>query len=198
MSKAILLSGGIDSIALAYWQKPDVAFTLDYGQSPAIAEIRASKAVAEELKISHYVITVDCSSLGSGDLINKAALESSPSSEWWPYRNQMLITLACMKGISLGITELMAASVKSDGFHRDGTPGFYQLIDGLMSYQEGEIKISSPCINMTSVELVKQSNIPRDLLYWAHSCHMSNSPCGNCRGCNKYRQVIYELNSLVE
>lgn len=198
MSKGILLSGGIDSIALAYWQKPDVAFTLDYGQSPAIAEIRASKAVAEELKISHYVITVDCSSLGSGDLINKAALESSPSSEWWPYRNQMLITLACMKGISLGITELMAASVKSDGFHRDGTPGFYQLIDGLMSYQEGEIKISSPCINMTSVELVKHSNIPRDLLYWAHSCHTSNSPCGNCRGCNKYRQVIYELNSLLE
>lgn len=196
MNRGILLSGGIDSIALAYWQKPDVAFTLNYGQSPALAEIRASKAVATALGISHYVVEVDCSSLGSGDLINQKALEDSPSSEWWPYRNQMLITLACMKGISLGITELMAASVKSDGFHKDGTFDFYQLINNLVSYQEGGIKVSSPCIDMTSVELVRESKIPNSLLYWAHSCHTNNSPCTSCRGCNKYRQVMYELQHL--
>jgi 7-cyano-7-deazaguanine synthase len=196
MSKAILLSGGIDSSALAYWQKPTIALTLNYGQSPALAEIQASTMIAKTLGIVHYVIEVDCSSLGSGDLLNKEALDVSPSPEWWPYRNQLLITLACMKGIALGVTELMTASVKSDGFHKDGTAEFYQLINNLMTYQEGEIKVYSPCIDMTSVELVKRSGIPDSLLHWAHSCHTSNVPCGHCRGCNKYRQVMHELQIL--
>src|SRR5690348_9375680 len=135
MSKAILLSGGMDSICLAYWKKPAVAITIDYGQSPARSEIRASKVVAELLGIKHIVITVDCRALGAGDLINSHPLDLSPSTEWWPYRNQLLVTLASMKGIQSGIKELMIASVKSDGFHKDGTPGFYQRISELTNYQ---------------------------------------------------------------
>ncbi|RZK34504.1 MAG: 7-cyano-7-deazaguanine synthase, partial [Hymenobacter sp.] len=50
-----------------------------------------------------------------------------------------------------------------------------------------------PAIKMTSVQLVQQSGISDSLLHWAHSCHKSNIPCGNCRGCNKYREVMYEL-----
>lgn len=190
---AILLSGGIDSIALAYWKRPEIAITVNYGQAPADKEIRTSATIAKTLGIQHYVVEVDCSGLGSGDLINKTALSVSPSSEWWPYRNQLLVTLACMKGISLGIDELMLASVKSDGFHKDGTEKFYQLMSQLMIYQEGNIQISCPAITLTSVELVKLSGVPDSLLNWAHSCHKSNIPCGSCRGCNKYRQVMYEL-----
>jgi len=37
--KAILLSGGLDSIALAYWLRPQIAVTIDYGQRPARAVI---------------------------------------------------------------------------------------------------------------------------------------------------------------
>jgi 7-cyano-7-deazaguanine synthase len=193
MSKAILLSGGIDSVALAYWLRPEIAITLDYGQQPSKAEIRASKVIAKELNITHHIITVDCSSLGSGDLLNKESISAAPSSEWWPYRNQLLITLACMKAITLGVTELMTASVRSDGFHKDGTVEFYKLINDLMVFQEGNIQITSPAIGFSSVELVKKSGIPNSLLYWAHSCHKSNVPCSNCRGCNKYRQTIFEL-----
>ncbi|RYE15577.1 MAG: 7-cyano-7-deazaguanine synthase, partial [Sphingobacteriaceae bacterium] len=132
MSKtAILLSGGIDSIALTYWKKPDVAITVNYGQAPAETEIRTSATIAKALNIPHYIVTADCSKLGSGDLLNQAALSVSPSSEWWPYRNQLLVTLACMKGIALGIGELMLASVKSDGFHKDGTAQFYKLMSQL-------------------------------------------------------------------
>lgn len=196
MSSAILLSGGIDSIALAYWKRPKVAFTLDYGQTPAETEIKVSKVVTKELGIEHYVIKVDCSSLGSGDLMNQKAIEGSPSTEWWPFRNQMLITLASMKGISLGVTELMTASVKSDGFHKDGTSSFYEFIDNLMAFQEGNIRVSAPAINLTSSELVLASGVPDSLLHWAHSCHKSNIACGNCRGCNKYRQVMHELNAI--
>lgn len=193
MSKGILLSGGMDSISLAYWQRPEIAITIDYGQAAADTEIRTSVIIAENLGIEHHIIKIDCSSLGSGDLINGPAIEESPSSEWWPYRNQLLITLASMKGISLGVKELMIASVKSDGFHTDGTSDFFKHISKLMEYQEGNIRISCPCINLSTVELIKISKIPKSLLHWAHSCHTSNIPCGKCRGCNKYGQTLTEL-----
>ena len=193
MSKGILLSGGMDSIALAYWKKPEIAITIDYGQAAAGTEIRTSSIIAANLGMAHHTIKVDCSSLGSGDLINTTAIKESPSSEWWPYRNQLLITLACMKGISLGLKELMLGSVKSDGFHKDGTYEFYNRMNSLVEYQEGAIKVTSPCIDMSTVDLIKVSEIPKSLLHWAHSCHTSNIPCGKCRGCNKYGQTLNEL-----
>ncbi len=183
----------MDSISLAYWKRPEIAITIDYGQAAADTEIRTSSIIAKELGIEHHIIEIDCSSLGSGDLINSKAIKESPSSEWWPYRNQLLITLACMKGISLGIIELMVGSVKSDGFHKDGTSEFYARMNSLMEYQEGNIRISSPCIEMSTVELIQKSGIPKSLLHWAHSCHTSNEPCGKCRGCNKYGQTLNEL-----
>ncbi|WP_138992755.1 7-cyano-7-deazaguanine synthase [Larkinella sp. C7] len=193
MSKGILLSGGMDSIALIYWKQPDMAFTIDYGQKPAQAEIRASTQVAKALNIPHYIISADCSKLGSGDLSDAASLALSPSPEWWPYRNQLLITLACMKGIAHGMTELMVGSVKTDGFHSDGTSGFYDRLNNLLSYQEGNIKLCCPAIDLTTVELIRQSKIPASLLLWAHSCHTANFPCGHCRGCYKYLDVVKEL-----
>ncbi len=46
-----------------------------------------------------------------------------------------------MKGISLGINELMLGSVKSDGFHKDGTIGFFQRMNDLMEYQKATFKL---------------------------------------------------------
>jgi 7-cyano-7-deazaguanine synthase len=193
MKRAILLSGGIDSLALCYWQRPDVALTINYGQLPAAAEIEASAMVCQELHIPHEVVTVDCRHLGSGDLAGTESTGISPSREWWPYRNQLLVTIAAMKGIQLGVGELLVGSVKSDSFHADGTADFYQRIDELMNLQEGEMKVSVPAISMMSVELVRASGIPIELLSWAHSCHVSDVACGSCRGCFKHQTVMHEL-----
>ena len=37
----MLLSGGMDSIAVAYWRRPSLAITIDYGQVPAAGELRS-------------------------------------------------------------------------------------------------------------------------------------------------------------
>ncbi|RJF97151.1 7-cyano-7-deazaguanine synthase [Noviherbaspirillum saxi] len=193
MTKAILLSGGMDSISLAYWQRPTVAICIDYGQKPAEAEIRASSAIASLLNIRHEVIRIDCSSLGSGDLSGTNALQLAPSSEWWPFRNQMLITLAVMKGASLNISELMLGTVKSDGHHADGTEAFISAADTLVALQEGGIRITAPAIQMSTAALVQASGIPREVLAYAHSCHTANYACGTCRGCIKHRNTYREL-----
>ena len=90
---AVLLSGGMDSICIAYWKKPDMAFTIDYGQVCAEAEIHSAAIICKKLGIEHHIIRIDCSSLGSGLLSGKPTVEDSPSEEWWPYRNQLLVTL---------------------------------------------------------------------------------------------------------
>ena len=193
MKTAILLSGGMDSIALAYWKRPTIAVTVDYGQLPAEGEIQAAKAVAEALDMQHEIIQVDCRALGVGELIGGQQLAGSPTPEWWPYRNQFLLTLAAMKVIRYGVQELMIGTVASDNVHRDGHPAFVQLMDQVTAFQEGDLRISAPALDLTAAELVRTSGIPRSILCFAHSCHTAPVPCGECRGCLKYRATMQEL-----
>jgi len=197
MTRAILLSGGMDSIALSYWLRPQYAITIDYGQLPAEAEVRAASSVCGALAIKHQVINADLRSLGSGDLAGTSALSVSSVSEWWPYRNQMLVTLAAMRCLSLGIQELIIGTINSDGFHRDGTPEFVKALDGLLSFQEGGLKLSAPAIGLSAAVLIQQSGVPDDILGWAHSCHRANFACGTCRGCEKHYLTLKELGRVA-
>jgi len=193
MKTALLLSGGMDSIAIAYWKRPDVAFTIDYGQLSARGEIYASESVCHSLEIPHQVINVDCSSLGSGDLAGTTPAKLAPVSEWWPFRNQLLLTLAGMRAVSLSVSTLLFGSVRTDVAHADGRQEFFEKMDHVFSLQEGSLRINAPAIHLTTVELIKTSGVPLSLLGWAHSCHVFDFACGNCRGCFKYLGVMKEL-----
>ncbi|RMS14104.1 hypothetical protein ALP72_200017 [Pseudomonas coronafaciens pv. coronafaciens] len=52
MKSALLLSGGMDSLSVAWWKRPDLAITLNYGQLAANAEIAASRAICQHLELS--------------------------------------------------------------------------------------------------------------------------------------------------
>lgn len=182
----LLLSGGMDSISIAWWKRPRYAITIDYGQKPAEAEIAAAKAICTRLDIRHEIVRVDCSSLGSGDMAGSAPEAVAPVPEWWPFRNQLLITLAAMLAVRLGIHELVIGSLATDCEHGDGRPEFVASLSKAMELQEGGVRIAAPAITMTAVELVKHSAIPKELLAWAHSCHTGNFACGQCRGCVKH------------
>jgi 7-cyano-7-deazaguanine synthase len=182
----ILLSGGIDSACLCYWKKPKVAFNINYGQKAAKAERQASIAIADAIGVNIEFIDIDCSQLGSGDLTNEKALGIAPVSEWWPFRNQLLVTLACMKAIQYGTKCLIIGAVSSDRKHKDGRSMFFDKLSTLTKYQEGGIKITAPAINLSSVQLIRKSKMPLSILGWTHSCHVSNYPCGKCNGCLKH------------
>jgi 7-cyano-7-deazaguanine synthase len=190
---AILLSGGIDSIALAHWKQPEVAITVDYGQVSARGEIAAARAVAQQLRVKHDVVVVDCRSIGSGDMADAPAHESAPASEWWPYRNQLLITCAAARALDLGVSQLLIGTVASDRFHVDGTAEFMNRMSDLLRMQEGGLALHAPAIALSSAELVRTSRVPIELLAWAHSCHRADFACGRCRGCVKHYEVMQEL-----
>ena len=190
MTTALLLSGGMDSVCITHWKRPSFGITIDYGHNPAPGEIRAASAVCNALDIEHIVLRTDISALGSGDLAGKAPTDGAPASEWWPYRNQFLLTLAAMKCHSIGVSVLMIGAIKTDGFHADGTIGFIDQMNRIFELQEGELKITAPGIEYTAEELVRVSETPLHVLSWAHSCHVSEIACGFCRGCRKHYETM--------
>jgi 7-cyano-7-deazaguanine synthase len=187
--KVLLLSGGQDSTALAWRERPDLALTIDYGQLPALGEIRASRAVSRALGLRHEVLRVDCRGLGSGDMAGSPPSEIAPSPEWWPFRNQLLLTFAAMRSLQIGAGTVLIGTVQSDGVHADGRVEFLDSINDLLETQEGAVQVVAPALSMTSAELILSSGIPPEILAWSHSCHVSEWACGSCRGCAKQLEV---------
>jgi 7-cyano-7-deazaguanine synthase len=193
----LLRSGGLESTALAAWRRPSLTLTIDYGQRPAAGEVAAAAAVCRELGLPHHVLRVDCAALGAGLLAARAPVPDGPSPEWWPYRNQLLATLAAGWGLPRGATAVAVGSVATDGQrHIDGTAEFYVALDAVVAMQEGGMRVEVPAIAMTSEELIERSGVSDDVLGWTHSCHRADLACGACPGCAKRREVLSRLGRL--
>jgi 7-cyano-7-deazaguanine synthase len=190
---AILLSGGMDSLCIAAWKKPSIAYTIDYGQTPANGEIRAAIGISKYLNIPHVLLKVDCAEIGSGDLAGTLPLACAPATDWWPFRNQLLITIAAARALKDGVSELLFGSVKGDQTHVDGSAEFFNLIEKLLMIQEGNLRVTAPALPFTTAELIRKVDVPFELLAWSHSCHSSEFACGQCRGCVKHAAVMREL-----
>jgi len=186
----LLLSGGLDSATLAYTHRPDLTVTVDYGQCCADAEIQASAQIADQLNLEHEVIQVNCKNLGAGTMAGQQETELGDAPEWWPYRNQLVITLVAMDVVHLGADRLLVGAVADDQSHADGKAEFFELMDSLLSFQEGNLSVKAPAIDRTTEEFVREADPPESLLGWTHSCTASNNACGRCRSCKKRQRVL--------
>jgi 7-cyano-7-deazaguanine synthase len=189
----LLLSGGIDSIALAHLRRPVAALTINYGQNPAEKEIAVAKYIAGRLGIEHHQAELDLSSFGTGAMAGRDASIEAPNAEWWAFRNQLLVTVGAMLAIRLGLPVVTIGTVSSDQVYADGSPAFLSLVDQLIRIQEGGIRLAAPASHLSSLQLVRESQIPPNLLAAAHCCHRFNIPCERCRGCQKHERVFTEL-----
>lgn len=192
--KALMFSGGVESTCLAVMTKPDLALTLDYGQVCAPGEIRAATHIASLLEMPHKVIEVPLGHLGSGEMTgvrSDDAVRVVP--EHWPFRNQMLLTVAAMALANRGLRELIIGTVLGDRVHNDGTPEFLSAMEKLLQTQLSRFRLRAPASTMTTDDLVRESGVSRDLLGWTFSCHRAGVACGACRGCNKSLELFARL-----
>lgn len=193
MSELLLLSGGIDSIALAAWRRPAVCLTVHYGQRPALAEIRSSERVCQELGLHHEILDIPLRSIGSGLLAGLEHVPASTNPEFWPFRNQFLITLGAMAAMRHCLNKVVIGTVRSDRRHKDGSVQFVEAMGDLLALQEGSIALEAPAMHLSSTELVRTSGVTVELLGWAHSCHTAEMACGQCPGCNKHSEIMQAL-----
>lgn len=190
----LLFSGGLDSTALAAIQPPDVCLHVDYGQRPARGERTAAAAVARALNLEFETLDIDCSQLGMGLLADSPPATEAPAPEWWPYRNQLLITFAAGWALQRELDTIVTGTVAGDGDrHRDGTGDFYDLIVQLVALQEGGVRVEAPLLTTTTENAIRQAALGLDVLGWTHSCHRDQLACGACPGCHKRDQVLRNL-----
>ena len=189
----LLLSGGLDSATLAYTHRPGLTVTVDYGQCCADAEVQASTQIANQLDLEHEIIEVDCENLGAGTMAGQQETDLGDAPEWWPYRNQLVITLVAMNVVHRGADRLLVGAVADDQSHADGKAGFFELMDSLLSFQEGNLRVVAPAIDKTTEKFVREANPPESLLGWTHSCTASNAACGECRSCMKRQRVLMRV-----
>lgn len=196
--RVLLFSGGIESTCLAAMQRPDVALTVDYGQVCAIGETKAAANIAQILGLRHEVVRAPLGHLGSGDLAGAPPNIDCKIPEHWPFRNQMLITVAAMRFAGEGSCELVIGTVSSDRVHSDGTEAFVTAMREVLRSQAPDVELLAPALKLTTLELVTQSGVSRDLLGWTFSCHRSSVACGACRGCNKTHELFNVLKCREE
>lgn len=196
MTSLLLLSGGLDSSALAAWKRPDRCLIIDYGQAAAPAEWSAAQMVTKLLQLELGHLKIDCRSLGQGTLAGEPRSAHSLWDEFWPYRNQLLITLAAGWGIRHNVDEIWTGTIRSDNRHVDGTSEFYRKADALLRIQEGRMKVTAPAIELSCDELITASGISDEVLAWTHSCHVGPIACAQCAGCLKRQGALAVLGRL--
>lgn len=199
MSELLLLSGGLDSAALACWCRPAGCLFVDYGQRPSAGEKRAAQAVADALGLPLETVVADCSAVGAGMLLDcSERLAHAPTPEWWPFRNQLLVTLAAAIAVGVGKTTILIGTVAEDAYrHADGAFEFIKMLDELLASQEGGVRLRAPAHALTTAELIECSGIADEVLGWTHSCHLASSACGCCTGCRRRLGVLRGLGRLV-
>lgn len=199
MKRLLLLSGGIDSAALAAWIRPEQCLHVNYGQRPAVAEARAARQIAVDLGLSFDEVVVPAAAIGAGLMTEGAERATLPdvAPEWWPYRNQLLITIAAAWGVCRGFGAVLIGTVAADGArHADGGPEFRTHMDALLALQEGGMRLHAPASHLSAPELISESKISDVVLGWTHSCHRANLPCANCPGCLKHIETLYVAGRL--
>lgn len=190
--RVLLFSGGIESTCLAWQERPDQLLFVDYGQVSAKGEERACLAIARELELPLDVVRSDLRDVGSGTLAGKAAANDGPA-EFWPLRNQLLITIAVMKYFGR-ISEILIGTVRSDAHHADGRAAFRRAIQLLLRTQL-DCDLRAPAAKLSSRSLIERSRVPHALLGWTFSCHTGEWACGACSGCRKHSEIKSALDS---
>ena len=188
--KVLLFSGGIESTCLALTEQPDLAVNIDYGQVCAQGERQAAEHIAKLLGISLTTIDAPLSHLGRGEMTGVPQPKDTAVPEHWPYRNQLLVTLAAMSLPPAHEHEIIIGTVKSDHVHADGSEAFVKAMSSTLAAQYSGVRLSAPAIKKSTADLIGESGADLGLLGWAFSCHRSNLACGQCRGCNKSRETL--------
>lgn len=199
----IIVSGGMDSTTMLYEYKDEIALavTFDYGANHGPKEIPLAKMHCERLGIEHVVISMDFmkkyfqSSLLSGaEAIPEGHYEDeNMRSTVVPFRNGIMLSIACGLAESRGLKRLMIANHAGDhAIYPDCRAGFIQAMS--QATQEGtydHICIDAPYTNLTKGEIAlrgKQLGIDYAETW---SCYRGGEKhCGKCGTCVERKEAL--------
>lgn len=199
----IVLSGGMDSVTLLHEYKDRIALavTFDYGSLHNAREIECASVNCRNLGIEHIVIPLAF----IGEYFKSSLLESPEAipegnyndenmkSTVVPFRNGIMLSVACGLAESRGLQHVMLANHSGDhAIYPDCRPGFVRAMSEALS--EGtydHITILAPYTDISKNDIAchgREMGIDYALTY---SCYKGGERhCGKCGTCRERREAM--------
>lgn len=199
----IVLSGGMDSVTLIhdYKERIALAVTFDYGSNHNARETACARRQCEMLGIEHLVIPLEFmgryfrSSLLSGadDIPEGHYADENMKSTVVPFRNGIMLAVACGLAESRGLQHVMIANHGGDhAIYPDCRPGFVDAMSRAMSEGTYEgVTLLAPYTDMTKADIARRGaelGVDFSLTY---SCYKGGERhCGRCGTCVERREAF--------
>ena len=199
----LVLSGGMDSTTMLheYRNRIALAVSFDYGSNHNAREIECARRNCEQLGIEFLVIPLDFmgkyfkSSLlsGSEDIPEGRYDEDNMKSTVVPFRNGIMLSVACGLAESRGLDHVMIANHSGDHtVYPDCRPNFIDAMSQAMRFGTFPgITIFAPYTKLDKAQIAahgKHLGMDYSLTY---SCYKGGEKhCGRCGTCVERKEAL--------
>ena len=201
----IILSGGMDSVTLLHYRKERIALAVsfDYGSNHNVREIECARRQCENLGIEHLVIPLDFmgiyfrSSLleGADSIPEGHYADENMKSTVVPFRNGIMLSVACGLAESRGLRHVMMANHGGDhAIYPDCRPEFVtSMSDAMRNGTYEGVDILAEFTNITKSDIArlgKKLGVDYSMTY---SCYKGGAKhCGRCGTCIEHKEAMRE------
>ena len=199
----IIVSGGMDSITLLHERHEEIALgiSFDYGSNHNSREIPFARMHCQRLGIKHIVIPLDFMSvyfrsslLDGADAIPEGHYEdANMKSTVVPYRNGIMLSIACGIAESNGLSRVFIANHGGDhAIYPDCRSEFIKAMDAAMSAGTyAHINIEAPYTEITKTDIALIGKAIGLDYTETWSCYKGgNVHCGKCGTCVERQEAL--------
>lgn len=199
----IILSGGMDSVTLLHYRKDRIALAVsfDYGSNHNAREIECARKQCEMFGIEHLVIPLEFmgkyfkSSLleGAEKIPEGHYADDNMKSTVVPFRNGIMLSIACGLAESRGLLHVMMANHGGDhAIYPDCRPEFVaSMSDAMRNGTYEGVDILAEFTNITKSDIArlgKRLGVDYSLTY---SCYKGGEKhCGKCGTCVERKEAM--------
>lgn len=200
---AIVLSGGMDSTTLLYEYRREIALaiTFDYGSNHNPREIACARQSCERLGVEHVVVALDfmrrhfrSSLLAGAEAIPEGHYaDDNMRSTVVPFRNGIMLAIACGIAESRGLTRVLLANHSGDhAIYPDCRPEFVEAISAAMRAGTYEgVELVAPYTLLSKADIARRGAALGVDYRLTYSCYKGGERhCGRCGTCVERREAF--------
>ena len=201
----IVLSGGMDSVTMLYEYKEQIAMAVsfDYGSKHNRKEIPLAEMHCLRLGIRHIIIPLKfmedyfkSSLLNGGEEIPEGHYSAdNMKSTVVPFRNGIMLSVACGLAESNGLKKVMLANHGGDhNVYPDCRPEFIEAMSEAMCRgTDTNVVIFAPYTNITKTDIARHGKALGIDYSETWSCYKGGDKhCGKCGTCVERKEALSE------
>ena len=207
MQVVVLCSGGMDSVTALHWAKREhavaAAVSFDYGAKHNHRELPCAAEQAARLGVRHEIIALDfvnrlfaSNLLKSGGTIPDGHYEAATMKQTVvPFRNAMMLSIACGFAESAGADGLVIAAHGGDhAIYPDCREDFMRaMADAMRHGTYAGVRLLRPFIAMNKGQIVREGAQLGVDFARTWSCYKGGElHCGTCGTCVERREAFLQ------